>query len=148
MIMLKKLCVCVATVIAVVGIIACPGCFKNEAVSLNKDSGTSVSSNPYSVDYKICAGLFVEQYGSIVEVQPFIMEVTVKGPMAKLAVVLTSSKGKSTSGIIQSDEMISNCATVHGLRMGGPPDGPWTLTIKTFEPEKVVFKQQVTIPSG
>lgn len=101
--------------------------------SLGKESTTSIWPSPFQVDYKIdkrtdfCA----------------VIEVTVKGKAAKLAVILTNPEGKSNVEIIESDQMIDNCQTVTLLMDECPQPGTYILSVKTFEPEKVVYKKEL-----
>ena len=89
-------------------------------------------SSPYSVDYKI----FTDG-----------IKVTVKGPAAKLAVILTNPEGKTRIDIIDKDQMISNSHTVT-LSMGDQPDGTYILAVKTVDPEKLVWQKELPLFIG
>ena len=66
----------------------------------SKDGGTWGS--PYTADYKVVA----PNRGYAV------IETTVKGPAAKLAVILTDPQGQSEHTIIEKDQMMSNSCGV------------------------------------
>ena len=71
--------------------------------------------------------------------QPFL-EVLVTGKAAKLAVMLTDPKGKTETQIIEENEMITNAKTVRLAMQQKPEPGTYTLLVKTFQPERVVYK--------
>lgn len=75
------------------------------------------------------------------------IEVRVKGPAAKLAVILTDPSGQPNIEIIKMDAMISNCQTVT-VPMGKLQEGDWVLMVKTFEPEMVVWKKTIKFSAG
>jgi hypothetical protein len=106
---------------------------KSETVADNSATVTknSLFGNPYSVDYKLA---FVQGGSGI--------KVTVKGPTARLAVILTDPKGQSNARFIERDEMIvNNCQTIE-LPMENIQAGTWILTVKTTDPEKIVCPSQ------
>jgi hypothetical protein len=73
------------------------------------------------------------------------LNVTVKGPAAKLAVIVTSPQGESSSEIINKDDMVTNRRTVQvSIAKGRPQLGIWALTVKTVDPEKVVCKKEIS----
>ena len=71
--------------------------------------------------------------------QPFL-EVLVTGKAAKLAVMLTDPKGKTETQVIEENEMITNAKTVRLAMQQKPEAGTYTLLVKTFQPERVVYK--------
>ena len=71
--------------------------------------------------------------------QPFL-EVRVTGKAAKLAVMLTDPKGKTETQVIEENEMITNAKTVRLAMQQKPEAGTYTLLVKTFQPERVVYK--------
>ena len=75
------------------------------------------------------------------------LKATVKGPAAKLAVILTDPKGESDTQIIEKESMISNSQTVE-LPMQNPREGTYVVTVKTVEPEKVVWKKNIPFSLG
>jgi len=93
----------------------------------------AVWNSPYSAEYKIATD------GSNV-----FFETTVKGPAEKLAVILTSPDGKSDVRVIGKDQMMSNCQTVH-VYMEKPQEGNWVLSVKTVEPEKIVWQTNISL---
>ncbi len=104
---------------------------KNTQVSPDEKNATE-RSDSFQVDYKVvdggyCAGL----------------EAIVRGKAAKLAVILTSPNGESRVEVIESDNMITNCATVK-LPLEDPQPGTHVLTVKTFFPEEVVCRKEVS----
>ena len=78
------------------------------------------------------------------------VEVRVKGKIAKLAVILIGPKDERGNGkveateIIKEEQMITNCATVK-LRVDDPQSGSYTLLVKTFDPEKVVYTKTLEL---
>ncbi len=104
----------------------------------SKGNGAAGGSQ-YSVDYKMvsrdkspdpcCAGF----------------EVTVKGPAADLAVILTDPKGEvSDVQQIEKNQMITNIQTQHVL-MRNSQTGTWVLTVKTVNPEHLVWQKKIPI---
>jgi hypothetical protein len=75
------------------------------------------------------------------------LKATVKGPAAKLAVILTDPRGESATQLIDKEYMISNCQTVE-LLMQTPREGTYVLTVKTVEPEKVVWQKKIPLSLG
>jgi hypothetical protein len=53
-------------------------------------------------------------------------------------------RGESNAAIIESEQMITNTASVK-LPMENPQPGRYVITVKTFAPEAVVVKKNVTI---
>ena len=100
-----------------------------------KDGATWGS--PYSVDHKVVSpnGFYAE------------IETTIKGPAAKLAVVLTDPAGKSDHVIVEKDQMMSNTHTLN-LPMIEPQAGTYVLAVKTVDPEKIVWQKQVTFSAA
>jgi hypothetical protein len=90
-----------------------------------------LSNSPYEVSY------------SLEGTSHAGMRVDVKGPAKKMAVILTDPAGESDSEIIESENMITNNASVF-LFMSHPLPGDYTLAVKTFSPERVVFKNKIT----
>lgn len=72
------------------------------------------------------------------------LEVTVKGKAVKLAVILTGPDGKPEIKIVESDKMITNCATELFLMRNAEP-GTYSLMVKTFDPEEVVCKDEFVL---
>jgi hypothetical protein len=95
---------------------------------------TSIFGSPYSVDYKV--GYQNEARDSLA------MEVTVKGPAAQLAVILTNPEGETGVDQTSKEGMITN-RHVFQLGMGDPQAGTWVLVAKTFDPEKIVWQQDI-----
>lgn len=105
------------------------------------ESGSSgsfggVFGSPYSVQYKVVS---LNDSAAI--------EATVKGPAAKLAVILTDPKGESEARIVEKDLMIANSHTIE-MYMRDPQAGTWVLTLKTVDPENVVWQKDITFSSG
>ena len=126
---------------ALVAVIALGFCGCTVSSSTNSGSaakdGMGVFNSPYSADYKILPVNGVDRYIAYVVV-------TVKGPAAKLAAILTDSRGKSSVMIIEKEQMISNTHEVWVSDVsgsGGEP--PYTLTVKTVDPEKVVWQKNI-----
>ena len=106
-------------------------------VVLLLNSRTTNWGSAYTVDYQMAsAGGFDAS-----------LKTTVKGPAAKLAVILTDPKGESDTQIIEKENMISNCHTVE-LPMQTPRAGTYVLTVKTVEPERVVWKKNIPLSLG
>jgi hypothetical protein len=127
--LLRKICGCVVAITALAllaGTLVNWGCSKKDDVS----QGSS-----YSVEYKIAT-----MSGS-----DTVVEAVVKGPAAKLVVILTDPKGiLSDVQKVEKEEMIiTNPQTVKVL-MRNPQAGTWILTVKTVEPEKVVWQKKIT----
>ena len=93
--------------------------------------------SPFTVDYNLPHNIG----GAI------FWEVTVKGPAAKLAVIVVSPSGESTIETISEEEMISNSQTVK-LEMRKFEEGTWVLKVKTFAPERVVWQKEVPLSMG
>jgi hypothetical protein len=91
-----------------------------------------VFGSPYTADYKI-----VSEYQSV------NVEVMVRGPAVRLAVILTNPKGESDHIIVEKDQMISNSHTVK-LSIDDPQVGKYVLQVKTVDPEKVVLQKEFT----
>jgi hypothetical protein len=79
--------------------------------------------------------------------QPFL-EVKVTGKAAKLAVMLTDPKGKTETQIIEENEMITNAKAVKLAMERKPAPGTYTLLVKTFQPEQVVYKASPKFARG
>ena len=88
------------------------------------DKSGAVWNSPYSADYKIVS-----------DSSTILLHVTVKGPAAELAVILTDPKGESDHCVIEKASMITNSQEVR-LRMVDLQEGAWVLTVKTINPEK------------
>ncbi len=89
------------------------------------------------------------------------LEVKVKGPAAKLAIILANPKGETDIKIVSEEKMIDNIETVYigwerrmaattyshlwGHKAGAPT---YTLLVKTFEPEKVVYRENLKFRRG
>ena len=86
----------------------------------------------HSVDYKVVSlnGAFA------------VIEATIRGPAAKLAVILTDPQGRSDQRIVGKDEMISNSHTVQ-LSMDDPKVGKYVLAVKTIDPENIVWQKEL-----
>ena len=89
----------------------------------------------YRVDYRIVAE------GSA------YLEVRVAGKAAKLAVMLTDPKGETRTEIIEENEMITNLHVVK-LFMSQPEPETYTLRVKTFQPEEVVYEASPKFTRG
>ena len=96
----------------------------------------SLIGSPYSVEYKLFANRY---YGGV--------QATVKGPAARLAIILTDSKGKSDVKIIEKEHLITNSETV-SLNMEDPQAGTCVLAVKTFDPEKIVWQKKIALTPG
>lgn len=90
----------------------------------------------YSVDYKIVSDGFNAG-----------IEATVKGPAAKLAVILTDPKGVADIQTIEKSQMIANSQTVK-VAMRDLQAGIWILAVKTIDPEKVVWQEDIPLSLG
>ena len=103
------------------------------------NAGTTGQSwgSSYTVDYNVVSE----------EASDARLKATVKGPAAKLAVILTDPQGESNTQIIGKEFMISNSQTVE-LPMQNPRAGTYILTVKTVEPEKVVWKKNIPLSLG
>ena len=79
------------------------------------------------------------------------LEVKVKGPAAKLAVILINPKEETDTEIIEEEKMIDNVETVV-VRMGEALEplkpGTYRLLIKRFNPEKVVYRENLKFKLG
>ena len=107
------------------------------AIVLAGGSGGPTWGSPYSVSYRIVSDGPIDAG----------VDATVKGPAAKLGVILTDPNGESDTKIIEKEDMISNCRTVR-LRMRDPREGTYVLTVKTIEPEKNVWKDNIPLSLG
>ncbi len=90
----------------------------------------TVWNSPYSADYKVASWA-----------NRAVIKTTVNGPAAKLAVILTDPNGKSVASIIEKDRMISNSYEVE-TQMEKIQEGTWILSVKTIDPEKVVWQKK------
>lgn len=72
------------------------------------------------------------------------LRISVRGPADELALMLTNPKEETDIKFISKRSLIDNFETVE-LKMGEEPfsEGPYTLTVKTVTPEKVVYKKEV-----
>ena len=91
------------------------------------------------VNFNSGSGYRAEYRPLIENGQPFL-EVRVTGKAAKLAVMLTDPKGKTETQVIEENEMITNAKTVRLAMQQKPEAGTYTLLVKTFQPERVVYK--------
>ena len=77
------------------------------------------------------------------------LPVNVSGPADELALMLANPKGEADIIFISKRALIDNFETIK-LRMGEDPfsEGPYTLTVKTVTPEKVIYKTELwfTVP--
>jgi len=101
-------------------------------------------SSPYSVDCEIFPNGYSDQHFGGWSCACLIA--TVKGPAAKLAVILTDSQGRTRVEVIEKERMIANSERV---LLGIPdshskPQGTYILAVKTFDPEKVVWQKEIT----
>lgn len=104
----------------------------------SKENGTTGSSQ-YSVDYK----MLTRDKSPDPNYAGF--EVTVKGQAADLAVILTDPKGEvSDVQKIEKDQMITNIQTQDVL-MRTSQAGTWVLTVKTVNPERVIWQKKIPI---
>ena len=87
-------------------------------------------NSPYNADYKVASWA-----------NRAVIKTTVNGPAAKLAVILTDPNGKSVASIIEKDRMISNSYEVE-TQMEKIQEGTWILSVKTIDPEKVVWQKK------
>lgn len=92
--------------------------------------------SPYSAEYKI-----------VTDGNNAYVETTIKGPAANLAVILTGPSGKSETAIVEKNRMISNCQTAR-CYMQDVQEGKWVLTVKTVDPEKVVWQKEIALSLG
>jgi len=134
-------------------------CLSASLMIMTGKDGSNLFS-PYQVEYK--------QYkdGCLP-----LLEVEIKGPAYKLAVMLTNPEGETEIEIIEKEEMIDNIEAVRvgwhswegklrGFRelyyepwrdrgkKGPEPLLTYTLLIKTFNPEKVVFRENLKFSAG
>lgn len=130
----RKMFVVVAALVLLSGTAVYLGCSKNDSAA-QKDGAVPGSS--YTMDCKMIP----------MDGQRAGVEVTVKGPAAKLAVILTGPNGEAKSQIIDKDKMISNCQTVQ-LPIENPQVGTYVLTVKTVEPEGLVCKRDIPLILG
>ncbi len=86
--------------------------------------------SPYNVDYKITSHM-----GRV------FVTTTVRGPCAKLAVILVDPNRVAITEIIPEEKMIINCGIVE-VPIDNPRAGKWVLIVKTFAPEKVVWQKK------
>ena len=101
------------------------------------NAGATNWGSSYTADYKV-----VSEGGFDAR-----LKTTVKGPAAKLAVILTDPKGESDTQIIEKESMISNSQTVE-LPMRNLREGTYVLAVKTVEPEKVVWQKKIPLSLG
>lgn len=101
------------------------------ALMLGCGNDGSIMGGAYSAEYKITGDIY-----------NVYVETTVKGPAAKLAVVLTDPNGESKISIIEQDEMMGNNKTVK-VWMEKPSGGTWVLAVKTVNPEKIVWHKDI-----
>ena len=93
----------------------------------------SILGSPYSVEYKVVS---LNEFHAGVEA-------TVRGPAAKLAVILADPKGESAVQVIAKEDMISNSRSLQ-LPMQDPQAGTYVLTVKTIDPETIVWQKEIT----
>ncbi len=76
------------------------------------------------------------------------LRISVRGSADELALMLTNPKGETDIKFISKKALIDNFETVD-LRMGKEPfsEGPYTLTVKTVTPEKVIYKREAWFTS-
>jgi murein DD-endopeptidase MepM/ murein hydrolase activator NlpD len=76
------------------------------------------------------------------------LRISVNGPADELALMLTNPKGKTDIKFISKRSLIDNFETVD-LKMGEEPfsEGPYTLTVKTVTPEKIIYKKDMWFSS-
>ena len=110
--------------IAVIFLVCSLGCSKE---------GRSPGANSYSVEYKITDS-------------PAIKAV-VSGPAVRIAVLLTDPKGETQVRNLEREEMISNRAHVL-FGMDENHAGTWILAVKTFDPERVVWKKEIVFSAS
>jgi len=76
------------------------------------------------------------------------LRIIVRGPADELALMLTNPEGETDIKFISKRSLIDNFETVD-LKMGEEPfsEGPYTLTVKTVTPEKVIYKRDAWFTS-
>lgn len=79
-----------------------------------------------------------------------VVKTTVRGPAAKLAVILTDPKGKSRTEVIGKEDMISNSHTVQVAMSdwNSAEEGKYQLKVKTIDPERVVWQTALQLSIG
>jgi len=103
------------------------------------EAGGLVHRGSYTVDYK----MVTSDNGCLA-----YMDVTVKGPAAKLAVILVDPYGKPNYKIIEKDDMIVNVKMVQLYMEENSSPGVYTLIVKTMDPEHVVLQQPLSLCAG
>jgi hypothetical protein len=132
-------------VILVVAAVAIVLAFWGCSPSNSTNSGTTgIFSSPYSVDCKIVNSPLNRVADNLEIVHIKVLDTTVIGPAAKLALVLTGPNGKTTVDIIKKDMMMANSYNIK-LMMEDQVAGKWTLVVKTVDPEKVVCQKEVML---
>ena len=123
------------------------GCSDNQGSHQAGNSSSAVSGSPavsssqYSVSYNI--GMTVNRYGDKFSG----LNVDIKGPAAKLAVILTYPDNDSRIEVIEKDEMMANSKTI-GFHVDNTGNGTYVLMVKTVEPEKVIWRKEISLNSG
>jgi hypothetical protein len=129
---LKKACVgSVVVMIALMVLGNIAGCSKKDG------GGGGIFGSPYSVDYKVI----------LLDNSNVGIEATVKGPVAKLEVVLTGPEGVSDTQTIEQSDMVSKSQIIK-MTMRNPQPGKWVLALKTLNPEKVVWQKDISFSLG
>ena len=77
------------------------------------------------------------------------LRISIRGPADELALMLTNPEGETDIKFISKRSLIDNFETVD-LKMGEEPfsEGPYTLTVKTVTPEKVIYKREAWFTSS
>jgi hypothetical protein len=97
----------------------------------------TVPGSPYNVEYETT---LVDDYTAG-------LKVTVKGPAARLSVILTEPNGKAHSQVIEKEQMMTNSKDV-SLPMADLQEGAYALMVKSINPEKVVWQKNIQFSIG
>ncbi|MCX6723564.1 MAG: hypothetical protein NT155_00105 [Candidatus Staskawiczbacteria bacterium] len=119
----------------VAAIVLCGVAIKSKSGGNN---GVTMFGSSYSAEYKVTTMSTISAG----------ISVTVKGPAARLAVVLTDPKGESIVQAIEKDAMMANVATVEVPIQDTLNEGAYVLAVKTTDPEKVVWKKEIPLSMG
>ena len=73
------------------------------------------------------------------------LSITIKGKAARLAVMLINPNGKTSVRTIENEDMIDNIEILSWVNREPLKPGTYTLVVKTFDPEKVVYKKELEL---
>ena len=112
------------------------------SASCNSDENIAEPRSGYSVEHRWHAlDLQGTHYG------PPMLELTIRGKAAKIAVLLIEPGGETRTEIISEENMIDNFETATFSRVFLKP-GAYEVVIKTFTPEKIVYKKKIEFKRG